>query len=45
VAVADPSKQLPDRALQWAKTNNYQKVYNSVARIDMNAITLLESQG
>ncbi|PSP92542.1 hypothetical protein BRC91_13060 [Halobacteriales archaeon QS_4_62_28] len=42
---ADPPRQLLDRALHWAKANNYQEVYNSVARTNMNAITFLESQG
>jgi ribosomal protein S18 acetylase RimI-like enzyme len=38
-------KRLLDRALSWAETNGYRKVYNSVARTNMNAVTFLERQG
>lgn len=38
-------KQLLDRALAWAEANDYEKVYNSVAETNMNAVTFLEAQG
>lgn len=36
---------LLDRALDWAETNDYRKVYNSVAATNENAITFLKAQG
>jgi ribosomal protein S18 acetylase RimI-like enzyme len=36
---------LLDRALEWAESNDYRKVYNSVAATNVNAISFLEDQG
>ena len=38
-------KRLLQRALDWAETSGYRKVYNSVAETNVNAIAFLESQG
>lgn len=37
--------KLLDRALDWAESSDYRKVYNSVAATNMNAISFLEDQG
>jgi ribosomal protein S18 acetylase RimI-like enzyme len=38
-------KRLMDRGLEWAEENGYEKVYNSVAETNGNAITFLERHG
>jgi len=41
----DIGANLLDRALDWAESNGYRKVYNSVAATNGNAITFLQNQG
>lgn len=36
---------LLDRALDWAESNGYRKVYNSVAATNENAVSFLDSRG
>lgn len=38
-------KRLMERGLEWADENGYEKVYNSVAETNGNAITFLEGHG